>query len=147
MFYRYGVLLVVLAVSSGSLRADDKKEEKKAPEAKGKIVKYDAAKKSLTLKTDDGEKDYSVAEVTAVQMPGGGKMAIKPRPKGAPAESTEPLAFALRVGNEVTLVLAGEKETAVKEIHVTRMAGSGQQRGPKVVTEEKKEEKKDDKKK
>jgi predicted RNA-binding protein len=121
MFYRFSALIVTLAVCAGSLMADDK-DKKEAKSIKGAVSKFDKDKHSVTLKTDDGEKDYQLAEevlivfgtgqkVTASQKPAAAPAGQRARPQGPPV-----LAVVLRNGNKVELVLA-EKENTVKEIH------------------------------
>ena len=58
-------MTVVLAVGAGTTWAADK-------EVKGTVVKVDVKNKTLTVKTDDGEKTYDVNDETKFFGPKGG---------------------------------------------------------------------------
>jgi hypothetical protein len=136
MFYKCSVAVVVLAMCAGSLVADDKEKKEAIKQAiKGSVSKFDQAKHSLTLKTDAGEKDYSIAEdvvivfatgqkVSAAQKAAAPNAAKAARGRGGP----QVLAFVLKTGNKVELVLA-EKENTVKEIHYDNTAPQGKPAG------------------
>jgi len=94
---------VALLVFTASLMAADK-------DIKGKIVKVDPAKKTITVETDDGKKDYSTTTDTKVFGQRG-------------SESKDGLKDdRLTVGTEVKLVIAGNNRTA-REIHIVKVAG------------------------
>jgi hypothetical protein len=115
MFYKFGALIVVLAVCAGSLMADDKdKKEAKKEAIKGTVSKFDYAKRSVTLKMADGEKDYPVADEVLVVLGTGHKVTAKKAPPSAGKTADRILLFVFKVGNQVELVLA---ENTVKEIH------------------------------
>jgi hypothetical protein len=92
------VVLVSLFLLAGGLLAADK-------EVKGKVVKVDAAKKVLTIKTDEGNKEYTISDDTKFVGPKGGasKAGIKDE--------------RLKPGAEVKLVIAGNNKT-VREVHL-----------------------------
>ena len=92
------VVLVSLFVFAGGLLAADK-------EVKGKVVKVDAAKKMLTIKTDDGNKEYTLSDDTKFIGPKGGLSK-----EGIKDERLVP-------GAEVKLVVAGNNKT-VREVHL-----------------------------
>ncbi len=92
------VALVGLCLIAGSLLAADK-------EVKGKVVKVDAAKKVLTIKTDEGNKEYTVGADTKFVGPKGGVSK-----EGIKDERLVP-------GAEVKLVIAGNNKT-VREVHL-----------------------------
>jgi hypothetical protein len=123
MFYKCSVAVVVLAMCAGSLVADDKDKKEAIKQAiKGSVSKFDKDKHSLTLKTDAGEKDYSIAEDVVIVFGAGQKVAASEKPIQAAADRSvrsrgpQALAFVLKNGNKVELVLA-EKGNTVKEIH------------------------------
>jgi hypothetical protein len=123
MFYKCSVAVVVLAACAGSLVADDKEKKEAIKQAiKGSVSKFDKDKHSLTLKTADGEKDYSLAEDVVIVFGTGQKVTTSQKAAAAPAgqrtraQGPQVLAFVLKTGNKVELVLA-EKENTVKEIH------------------------------
>jgi hypothetical protein len=91
-------VLVTLLVLAGSLLAADK-------EVKGKIVKVDVKKNVITVKTDDGRKDYDVNKDTKFIGPRGGISE-----KGIEDDRLEP-------GAEVTLKVAGNNRT-LHEVHL-----------------------------
>jgi len=90
--------VVVLFLFAGGLLAADK-------EVKGKLVKVDVDKKTLTIKTDDGNKDYTVNAETKFIGPKGGvsKDGIKDE--------------RLVAGAELKLVIAANNKT-VREVHI-----------------------------
>jgi hypothetical protein len=92
------VVLVGLFFVAGSLLAADK-------EVMGKVVKVDATKKVLTIKTDDGTKEYMVNEETKFVGPKGGVSK-----EGIKDERLAP-------GATVKLVIAGNNKT-VREVHL-----------------------------
>ncbi len=89
---------VLLFVFAGGLLAADK-------EVKGTVVKVDLDKKTLTVKTEDGEKTYDINDDTKFLGPKGGvsKEGIKDD--------------RLAKGAEVKLVIAGNNKTA-REVHL-----------------------------
>jgi predicted RNA-binding protein len=89
---------VLLFVFAGGLLAADK-------EVKGTVVKVDLDKKTLTVKTEDGEKTYDINDDTKFLGPKGGvsKEGIKDD--------------RLTKGAEVKLVIAGNNKTA-REVHL-----------------------------
>src|SRR5262249_62002158 len=90
--------LIVLAVAAGTASAADK-------EVKGTVVKVDVKNRTLTVKTDDGEKTYDVNDETKFFGP-----------KGGPAEAGLK-DNRLVAGAEVKLVIAGNNKTA-HEVHL-----------------------------
>jgi hypothetical protein len=128
MFYKCSVAVVVLAACAGSLVADDKdkkeakKEATKQEAIKGSVSKFDKDKHSLTLKTDAGEKDYTLAEDVVIVFGSGQKVSTSQKPqqqaanRSVKAQGPQALAFVLKKDNKVELVLA-EKGNTVKEIH------------------------------
>ena len=89
---------VVLALAAGTAWAADK-------EVKGTVVKVDVKNKTLTVKTDDGDKTYDVNDETKFFGP-----------KGGPAEAGLK-DNRLVAGAEVTLKIAGNNKTA-HEVHL-----------------------------
>jgi hypothetical protein len=128
MFYKFSSVVAMLAMCAGSLVADDKDKKEATKEAikqeaiKGSVSNFDQAKHSLTLKTDAGEKDYSIPEDVMIVFATGQKVSASQKPTagargrlGRPA-GPQILAFVLKNGNKVELVFA-EKENKVKEVH------------------------------
>jgi hypothetical protein len=74
-------------------------------EVKGKVVKVDAGKHTITVQTDDGKKTYSVNDDTKFLGPKGGK-------SDAGIKDDR-----LIKGAEITLVIAGNNRTA-REVHL-----------------------------
>jgi hypothetical protein len=122
MFTRLSALAVVLAMGAGALVADDKDTKKDSKAVKGKVVKFDRGKKSITLKTADGEKEFTTGDEILIVM------ATGPRLKASLKKETEPktsepsrrrdaaiLGYVLRDGNELELIL-GDKDI-VTEVH------------------------------
>ena len=96
---RHSIAVVVaLLALAGSLLAADK-------EIKGKIVKVDLKKSVITVKTDDGNKDYDVNKDTKFIGPKGGLS-----DKGIKDDRLVP-------GAEVTLNVAGNNRT-LREVHL-----------------------------
>ena len=91
-------VVVALLVLAGSLLAADK-------EVKGKVVKVNVKKNVITVKTDDGNKDYDVNKDTKFIGPKGGVSE-----KGIEDDRLEP-------GAEVTLKVAGNNKT-LREVHL-----------------------------
>lgn len=98
MFRHSIAVFVALLVLAGSLLAADK-------EVKGKIVKVDVKKNVITVKTDDGNKDYDVNKDTKFIGPKGGVS-----DKGIEDDRLKP-------GVEVTLKVAGNNRT-LHEVHL-----------------------------
>jgi|SRR6516225_9804775 hypothetical protein len=96
-------VFVALLVLAGSLWAADK-------EVKGKIVKVNVKKNVITVKTDDGNKDYDVNKDTKFIGPKGGVS-----DKGIEDDRLEP-------GAEVTLKVAGNNRT-LHEVHLLERKG------------------------
>jgi hypothetical protein len=90
--------LVALFVLAGSLLAADK-------EVKGTIVKVNVKKNVITVKTDDGNKDYDVNKDTKFIGPKG-----RVSEKGIEDDRLEP-------GAEVKLMVAGNNKT-LREVHL-----------------------------
>jgi hypothetical protein len=90
-------LLVLLLLVGVSLAKDR--------EVKGKIVKVDVAKKTLTVKTTDGKKVYEVNDETKFLGPKGGVSDLGLRDDR------------LTAGTEVKLVVAGNNRT-LREVHM-----------------------------
>jgi hypothetical protein len=135
MFYKCSVAAVVLAMCAGSLVADDKEKKEAIKQAiKGSVSKFGKDKHSLTLKTTDGEKDYSLAEDVVIVFGTGQKVAASQKPgavaagRSVRAQGPQVLAFVLKSGNKVELVLA-EKGNSVKEIHFDNTAPQGKPAG------------------
>src|SRR5215470_745644 len=96
---RHSIAVVVaLLVLAGNLLAADK-------EVKGKIVKVDVKKNVITVKTEDGIKEYDVNKETKFIGPKGGVS-----DKGIEDDRLE-------VGMEVTLKIAGNNRT-IHEVHL-----------------------------
>lgn len=74
-------------------------------EMKGKLVKVDVKKNVLTVKTDDGDKNYDVNEETKFIGPKGGVS-----DKGINDER-------LKAGVELKLLIAGNNRT-LREVHI-----------------------------
>jgi hypothetical protein len=74
-------------------------------EVKGKVLKVDVAKKTITVQTDDGRKTYMVNDDTKFTGPKGGKS-----DDGIKDDR-------LVKGAEITLVIAGNNRTA-REVHL-----------------------------
>jgi hypothetical protein len=96
---------VVLALATGSVWAADK-------EVKGTVVKVDLKNKTLTIKTDDGEKTYDVNDDTKFIGPKGGAA-----DEGLKDER-------LVAGAPVKVVVAGNNKTA-REVHLPERKKKG----------------------
>ena len=105
MVRRIGGLVVLILVGGALLAADDKKPTKKEEGIKGTVVKVDAAKNTLTVKTDSGTKTYTLTDDAKYIGPRGGV-------SDAGIKDDR-----LAVGNEVRIVLAGNNKS-VKEVHL-----------------------------
>jgi hypothetical protein len=90
--------IVVLAIAAGTAWAADK-------EVHGTVVKVDMKNKTLTVKTDDGEKTYDVNDDTKFVGPKGG------------ASDAGLKDDRLVAGAHVKLVIAGNNRTA-REVHL-----------------------------
>src|SRR5258708_2169505 len=98
-----GAVVACLALAGFALAADK--------DVKGKVVKIDAAKKILTVATDDGNKNYDLTDTTKVFTAKG-------------AENDDGLKDAnLKAGAMVKLVVAGNNKT-VREIHFASAVAS-----------------------
>jgi hypothetical protein len=95
--------MVALLVLAGCLWAADK-------EVKGKIVRVNVKKNVITVKTDDGNKDYDVNKDTKFIGPKGGVS-----DKGIEDDRLAP-------GAEVTLKVAGNNKT-LHEVHLPERTG------------------------
>ena len=102
MFRQAIVSVVALFVMAAVALAADK-------EVKGKIVKVDAAKHTITVQTDDGRKTYMVNDDTKFLGPKSGKSEA-----GIKDDR-------LVKGAEVTLLIAGNNRT-VREVHLPERA-------------------------
>jgi len=90
-------LLVLLFVVGAGLAKDR--------EVKGKIIKVDVAKKTLTVQTKDGKKVYEINDDTKFLGPRGGVSDLGLRDDR------------LNAGAEVKLVVAGNNRT-LREVHL-----------------------------
>jgi hypothetical protein len=90
-------LVMVLVVAGAALAADK--------EVTGKVVKVDVAKKTIAVKTDDGDKVYTVNDDTKFIGPKGGV-------SDAGLKDDR-----LEKGAEIKLVIAGNNKT-VREVHL-----------------------------
>jgi hypothetical protein len=90
--------LLALLFMAGAVLAADK-------EVKGKLVKVDLKKKTLTVETDDGKKVYTVNDDTKFLGPKGGV-------SDAGLKDDR-----LKAGAELKLVIAGNNRT-VREVHL-----------------------------
>jgi hypothetical protein len=88
---------LIVMVAPAALAADK--------EVTGKLVKVDAKKNVLTVKTDDGEKNYDVNDDTKFIGPRGGVSA-----KGIKDDR-------LVAGVELKLLVAGNNKT-LREVHI-----------------------------
>jgi hypothetical protein len=107
---------VVVLATAGLLAADDKKDKDSG--IKGKIVKVDAAKNTITIKTDSGNKTFTLNDDTKYIGPRGGV-------SDAGIKDDR-----LAVGNEVRIVPAAGGKTA-KEIHLPYRNRSGKDKSAK----------------
>jgi hypothetical protein len=98
MLRRSIAVVVALLVLAGGLLAADK-------EVKGKIVRVDVKRNIITVKTEDGKKDYDVNKDTKFIGPKGGVSE-----KGIEDDRLQP-------GAEVTLKVAGNNKT-LHEVHL-----------------------------
>jgi hypothetical protein len=80
-------------------------------EVKGKVVKVDVAKHTITVQTDDGRKTYTINDDTKFLGPKGGK-------SDAGIKDDR-----LAKGAEITLVIAGNNRTA-REVHLPERTGN-----------------------
>src|SRR5690349_15285311 len=91
-------LVALLVFALGATVAADK-------EVKGKLVKVDVKKNVITVKTEDGEKNYDVNDETKFLGPKGGVS-----DKGIKDDR-------LTAGAELTLLVAGNNRT-LREVHL-----------------------------
>jgi hypothetical protein len=127
MFYKLSVLAVMLAIGAASLRADDKdkKDAKKdSKELKGKVVKFDKDKKSLKLKTADGEKEFATGDELLIVLATGQKFKTSLKNDEAGQRYKALLGVVFKDGNEVGLILS-EKDNVVKEVHYNNRPAAG----------------------
>jgi hypothetical protein len=96
-------VLVALVVAAGSAWAADK-------EVTGKVVKVDATKKIIIVKTATGNKEYTISDDTKFLGPKGGAS-----DKGIKDDR-------LVAGAQVKLVIAGNNKT-VREVHLPERKG------------------------
>jgi hypothetical protein len=96
-------VLVALLVLAGNVLAADK-------EVTGKVVKVDPTKKTITIKTATGNKEYTISDDTKFLGPKGGVS-----DKGIKDDR-------LAVGAEIKLVIAGNNKT-VREVHLPQRKG------------------------
>src|SRR5262249_52074148 len=106
---------VVVLATAGLLTADEKKKEEGI---KGKIVKVDATKNTITIKTDSGNKTFTLTDDTKYIGPRGGvsEAGIKDD--------------RIAVGNEVRIVTAKGGKTA-QEVHLSYRGRSGKDKSTK----------------
>jgi hypothetical protein len=97
------VLAALLFLMAGTLLAADK-------EVKGTVVKVDVSKMTLTVKTDEGTKTYTISDETKFLGPRGG------------ASDAGIKDDRLTKGAEVTLVIAGNNRT-VREVRLPMRKG------------------------
>jgi hypothetical protein len=90
--------LVALLLVAGLALAADK-------EVKGKVIKVDIKKKTVTVQTEDGKKEYMINDETKFFGPRGGKS----------EKGIEDDRFV--AGAEIKLVIAGNNKTA-REVHL-----------------------------
>jgi hypothetical protein len=90
-------LMIALVMTGAALAADK--------EVTGKVVKVDVSKKTITVKTDDGDKTYTANDETKFIGPKGGVS-----DSGIKDDRLEK-------GAEVKLVIAGNNKT-IREVHL-----------------------------
>jgi FlaG/FlaF family flagellin (archaellin) len=103
MMSRSVVAVMALLIMGGVLLAADK-------EVKGTVVKVDAKKMTLTVKTDQGNKTYTISDDTQFMGPRGGKSSA-----GIKDDR-------LSAGAAITLIIAGNNKT-VREVHLPERSG------------------------
>jgi FlaG/FlaF family flagellin (archaellin) len=103
MVRRISLVLLALMIMSSVLLAADK-------EVKATVVKVDAKKMTVTVKTDQGDKTYTIGADTKFIGPRGGASTA-----GIKDDRLSP-------GAEITLVIAGNNKT-VREIHLPERSG------------------------
>jgi hypothetical protein len=104
--------LVILLFGVAILLADDEKKTKDAKEVQGTIVKMDYAKKTIRLKTEDGEKDYQLADDATVSTPGGTKMKLFGKGKESQFGARQMLGYSRRPGSQIKLTLTDDGKMA-----------------------------------
>jgi hypothetical protein len=72
MLRRIGSFVIVMLVGGALLAAQDKTDTKKAEGIKGTVVKVDVKKKTITFKTEQGNKTVEVTDDTKFIGPRGG---------------------------------------------------------------------------
>jgi hypothetical protein len=125
MTHRLGVLAVILAVSAGSLLADNKREgpAQNRTIAKGSVVNFDMAKKAIRLKTADGQKEYTAADDLVVFYKSGDQVGVSLRKQAGSGTSDRSwtqnktlLQNILKPETRVLLILGNDDR--VKEVRV-----------------------------
>jgi hypothetical protein len=128
MVYRFSAFAIVLAIAASSLADEKTKNEV----AKGTIVSFDMATKTIKLKTADAEKSYVAEDNLLIVFPGGQRLEASLKQGGTaktpaqPMQGNQALQIALRPGNEVQLILS-DKDQTVKEVHMIAKPISGKQ--------------------
>jgi hypothetical protein len=121
--YRHVAVIALLAMGAGAgTQLASGQEEKQSNSVKGVITKSDQVKKCVTIKSADGEREYSLADEVLIVNSTGQKTHVSLK-QGAQVKLLTPaqrqaiqvLLFALRDGNEVSLwvVAKGKVVTAV----------------------------------
>jgi hypothetical protein len=104
MIRRISLALLALLIMTGVLLAADK-------EVKGTVVKVDAKKMTVTVKTDQGNKTFTINSETKFIGPRGG------------ASSAGIKDDRLTPGAEITLLIAGNNKTA-REVRLPERSGN-----------------------
>jgi hypothetical protein len=131
MLYRCTALIILLFGVTVLLADDDKKPKdtkKEVKEVQGTLAKMDYAKKTICLKTEDGEKDFTLTNDAVVTTPGGAK--VKLFGKGPQSENgaRQMLGYAHRPGSQIKLTLADDGKMANQ---ICILFGSNNRSAPK----------------
>jgi hypothetical protein len=149
--------LVILLFGVAILLADDEKKtkdaKKDAKEVQGTLVKMDYPKKTIRLKTEDGEKDFQLTQDAMVTTPGGAKVQLFGKGKESEIGGRQMFGYAHRPGAQVKLTLADDGKMA-REVclifsgnpHEARKRAGGPPKSGKPDTEKKTEDKSAEKK-
>jgi hypothetical protein len=131
MILRLSALAVMLAIGAGSLVADEK-AKKSSEEIKGTVAKFNVDKRTVSLKTGSGDKDYTLADNVVVMFPGGQRFEVSTKmASGAKADQqkgTDMLQRLLTPGAEVSLTLG--KGDTVTVVNVNPHAAKPNQMAP-----------------
>jgi hypothetical protein len=115
MLHRCSALVILLFGVTVLFADDDKKTKdtkKDAKEVQGTLVKMDFAKKTIRLKTEDGEKDYTMANDAVVTTPGGGKVKMFGKGPESQNGARQMFGYARRPGTQIKLRLADDGKMA-----------------------------------